>query len=104
MNREIKYFWYHHGMHKKDRESIQKVIENKDFYSFIFYYKIYNALGIEHGEIEYDEDNHGFDVFTPIIYLPDEASIWEGNIIKGRINILSRENFNKITFSESEHG
>lgn len=99
MNQEITYNWYYHGMIDSDKRKIEKAIKDKDFETFIFFYKKYNSMGIQYGQI-YKE----FDAFCPIVYFPNTAYVWENNEIKEEINILERENFNKITFSEYEHG
>lgn len=99
MNQEVIYNWYHHGMIKEDRNKIEKAIKDKDFETFIHFYKIYNSFGIQHGQI-----NKKFDAFCPTIYLPDTAIVYEGDQIIEEICILDKNNFNKITFSEYECG
>lgn len=96
---EVTYYWYHHMMNDKDRKTIQKAIDEHDFETFIKYYKHYNSEGIKHGYIDNDE----FNAFFPIVYLPNEASFIVDNEWHW-INILHKDNFNRITFSESECG
>lgn len=97
--KELDYYWYHHGMPIKDREAIQKAISNHDFETFISFYKKYNSKGIKNGYIETEE----FNAFFPIIYLPDTASYFIDNK-HYLVNILSKDNFNRITYSEYECG
>jgi hypothetical protein len=55
-----------------------------------------NSKGILEGYIDSE-----FNCFIPLIYLPDSIYVPEQN---DYISVLDRNNFNKITFSESECG
>lgn len=99
MNQEIIYNWYHHMMPIEEQKEIEKSIKNKDFETFINFYKKYNSRGLLNGKI-WEE----FDSFCPVIYLPDTAYVYENGKVKEEIDILERGNFNKITFSENECG
>lgn len=97
---ELTYYWYHHMMPSKDRKAIQKAIDSHDFETFISFYKKYNSQGIKDGYIEKNE----FNSFIPIIYLPDQASFISNNNEVLFLNILEIDNFNRISYSESECG
>lgn len=96
---EVNYYWHHHMMSEKDRKTIQQALDNHDFITFIKYYKIYNSKGIQQGRFYKD-----INCFCPVVYLPDEASYKNEKGDLEFIDILDRDNFNKITFSESECG
>jgi hypothetical protein len=78
------------------RENVQNAIDNHDFETFIYWYKKLNSKGILEGYIDSE-----FNCFIPLIYLPDSIYVPEQN---DYISVLDRNNFNKITFSESECG
>ena len=96
----VDYHWYHHAMPNKDRENIQRCIDTLNYFDFLEYYKKYNAKGLQ--EAKYNEE---FECLCPIVYLPKYAIEWDPALkIYKNINILERENFMKITFSECECG
>ena len=86
-------------MPKKEREQIESVLSNKDYFSFIELYKKYSIQAIEYGN--YIEE---FEAWCPMIYLPDGISVWDDNTYIETISILDKNNFEKITFSECECG
>lgn len=86
----INYYWYHHMMPKAIRESVQKVIDEKDFEAFMFYEHALNKMFMDNGQ--------------RMIFLPMEASIFEDDEYVKSINIFYEENFMKIDYSESECG
>ena len=96
---KVDYFWYHHMMNKEDRETITKALDELDYDTFIKYYKKYNSYGILNGIFSEE-----FNCFCPIVYLPDVASYIDENGEIQFLNILSKHNFYKITFSECECG
>lgn len=102
MQQEVNYYWYYHGLPFEDQEKISQAIQEKDFETFIFFYKKYNSQGILNGKI-IEMDDVTF--FCPIVYLPDRASYF--NEVTQEIEylyILQKENFEKITYNEREHG
>jgi hypothetical protein len=99
-NNKVYYYWYHHMMSNKDRNQVELAIKNKDFDTFINYYKAYNSLGLAQGRIIEE-----FNSFCPIVFFPSEAQVEDdnGNIL-ATIDILNKDNFMKIDESESECG
>jgi len=102
MQKEINYYWYHHMMPNKETEKISKSIKEHDFNKFIEFYKKWNSYGIANGKII---NIDGDILFCPIIYLPSEASFLNETTNKIEyIDILNKDNFNKITYEECECG
>lgn len=88
---EVCYFWYHHMMDDKSRESIQRCLDDKDFSGFMRWRKRLSR---------YEKDSP-FDM----VFLPSTALMFEDDDSEPEeICILDKENFMKITFSESECG
>lgn len=88
---EVVYYWYHHMMDEKNRKSIQKCIDRKNFRTFMKWYQRLNGSG---GKRKFD-----------IVYLPDTAFVYSDDSSEpDEICILERENFMKITYAESECG
>lgn len=85
------YYWYHHMMDEENRKAIQRCIDNKDFEGFMMWRRCLS---------EY-EKNFPFDM----VFLPPTALAYEDEDSEPElIYILEKENFMKITFSESECG
>lgn len=102
MQQEVNYYWYYHGLSFKEQEKISKAIQEKDFETFISFYKKYNSQGILNGKI-IEMDGEVF--FCPITYLPNTASYFNEEIQDIEyLDILIKENFEKITHNEREHG
>ena len=99
MEKEYIYYWYHHMMPDNERAKIASIFREKNYFEFIKYYKSLNMFGLEKGK--YDEE---FETFFPIIYFPNEISVYENGILVDTINILDRNNFNLITDNECECG
>ena len=97
--KEYIYYWNHHMMPTTERQEIEKVLNNKDYFSFIELYKKYSIKAIEYGQY-YKE----FESWIPMTYLPSSISVWQDNQFIEYISILDRNNFNKITYHESECG
>ena len=93
------YYWYHHMMPSKEKEKIEKALNEKNYFDFINLYKKYAVKAIELGE--YVEE---FQSWCPMIFLPHQISIWVENKHKGYLSILDKESFEKITYCECECG
>ena len=97
--KEYIYFWYHHMMPDYERAKIQKILREKDYFEFIKYYKTLNSFGLEKGRY-YEEA----EVFYPIIYFPNEISVYENGVFIEAISVLDKNNFMLITDTECECG
>lgn len=95
MNNKIIYYWFHNNMPREDRDNIQKAFDNKDFKTFIKYYKKYTAKGILDGKYVYTDE--GECVFMPIEYFP--YSILRPSDYRV-FCILNEEDFKEITYFE----
>lgn len=93
------YYWYHHMMPDNERKEIEKALNEKDYFKFIDLYKKYSIEAIKYGQ--YIEE---FQSWCPMIFLPDQISIWNGDNHEGYLSILDKENFEKITHHECECG
>ena len=96
-NKDYVYYWYHHGIPYEEVEKIQECIDNHDFNTFIKFYKKYSIKAIECGK---------FNEWIPMIFLPNDIAVFNKNndeIIE-YIDVLNKDNFNKITYSEYENG
>lgn len=85
---KLNYYWYHHGMLSDDfKEEIEQIIKNHDYDSFISIKRMLDKL--------YD-----------FCFLPDIAFVCDENDEYDfeEVNILNRENFNKIVYEEYECG
>lgn len=102
MQKEINYYWYYHMMPDDERNKISKSIKEHDFNKFIEFYRKWNSYGIIKGKI-INMDGDIF--FCPLVYLPDQASFLNEETDKIEyINILDKNNFDKITYEECECG
>ena len=97
--KEYIYYWYHHMMPSEERKEIEKVLNEKDYFKFVDIYKKYSIESINNGF--YDEE---FCCWSPMIFLPTQISVWDGDEHEGYVSILEKENFEKITFYECECG
>lgn len=99
--KEYNYYWYHHMMPDKERERIQKVIDSKDYDTFVELYKHYSIEAIRHDF--YDKE---LETWFPMTFLPSGISVWdtEKEDFVGEEYVLSKPAFMKITFSECECG
>lgn len=93
------YYWYHHMMPVEERERIEKILQEKDYFAFIDVYKEYSIKAIEYGQ--YDEELH---TWIPVIFLPENIIVWDNEEIVDSLNVLDKENFEKITYAECECG
>lgn len=93
------YYWYHHMMSQEEQKNIFEAIQNKDYNKFIELYKKYSILAIQYGKY-YTE----FESWIPMIYLPDTISVFDDNNEIEHISVLDKNNFMKITYTESECG
>ena len=93
------YYWYHHMMPDNERKEIEKALNEKDYFKFIDLYKKYSIEAIKYGQ--YIEE---FQSWCPMIFLPDQISIGNGDNHEGYLNILDKESFEKITHYECECG
>ena len=97
--KEYIYYWYHHMMSDTERQNIEKVLKDKDYFAFIELYKKYSIEAIQYGHY-YEE----FQSWCPMTFLPNQISVWDGEHFIEHLSILDKENFDKITFSECECG
>jgi hypothetical protein len=87
-------------MPDNERKIIEKALNEKNYEAFIRLYKKYSILGINQGYFSEE-----FQTWFPILYLPVTAAVYEdNNDYVDEINILFKENFEKITAQESECG
>ena len=80
---KVVYYWYDHLLLRASGEAeiVQRAILNHDYKTFMEYYKKYGKE-----------------------YLPEYATIHYEDGKVSRLEILTEENFNKITHSEFECG
>ena len=98
--RKYNYYWYHHmAMTPNDIKEVKESIENKNYFKFIELYKLYTLKAIQYGKF-----NEEFNSWIPMIFLPDTISVWDGDNFIEYLNILNKDNFEKITFNECECG
>lgn len=83
----------------EEREKIEKILQEKDYFAFIDVYKEYSIKAIEYGQ--YDEELH---TWIPAIFLPENIIVWDNEEIVDSLNVLDKENFEKITYAECECG
>ena len=94
------YYWYHHMIPAEEQNKINQTIQNKDYFGFIELYKEYSIKAIQCGKY-YEE----FATWCPMIFLPDTISVYDDNADTFEyVSALEKENFEKITYSESECG
>lgn len=85
---KVIYYWYHHGLAWCDEDSgeyedflaIQQALTEKDYELFMELKGMYNDC------------------------LPNEAVVFDGDVIVEQIDITIPENFMKITYNEYECG
>ena len=97
--RNYSYYWYHHMIPVEEQNRISAIIQNKDYFKFIELYKLYTLKAIQYGKF-----NEEFNSWIPMIFLPDTISVWDGDNFIEYLNILNKDNFEKITFNECECG
>ena len=99
--REYIYHWYHHMMPDNERQKIQMALDNKDYFTFIKLYQEYGIKSFQYGKY-YEE----FQSWIPMTYLPSQIWVVENEDYEHStyVNILDKENFEKITFHECECG
>lgn len=86
-------------MPAEERERIEKILQEKDYFAFIDVYKEYSIKAIEYGE--YVEELH---TWIPVIFLPENIIVWDNEEIAYFLNVLDKESFEKITCAECECG
>lgn len=85
---KINYYWYHHGLAWLEEDSkeyedflaIKQALAEKDYELFMELKGVYDDC------------------------LPNEATVFDGDVIVGKIDITIPANFNRITYSECECG
>jgi hypothetical protein len=86
-------------MSDTDRKKMYQILDNNNYDAFIKMYKKYNSKGIIDG-IFLEEFNR----FCPIVYFPSYALVEENGCIIDEIDILIKNNFEKITLWDCECG
>lgn len=93
------YYWYHHMMPNDERKKIENALNDKDYFAFLELYKKYSIQAIKYGSY-YKE----FNSWIPMTFLPNQISVWDGEDFIEYLNILDKDNFDKITHHECECG
>ena len=86
------YYWYHHMIPNDERQKIQHTIDSKDYERFVELYKEYAIKAVIYGSYK-------------TVFLPEYISVYDEETKKAEfVSVLDRNEFNKITHSESEFG
>lgn len=99
--KEYTYNWYDGGISEDKKKAVKKALDEKDFEAFVDLYSELNSEAYKK-KIWSDE----FQSYYFLLPLPNSISVYdtETEDFEDDLNILCKDDFMKITFSESEAG